>query len=35
MLLHNFLRNIIVVTKFMFWVGVLSTLEAAQVRDIS
>lgn len=33
MLLHNFLWNII--TEFMFWVGVLSTSEAAQVRDMS
>lgn len=32
MLLHHFLRNVI--TKFMFWIGVLSTSEAAQVRDM-
>lgn len=33
MLLHNFLRNVI--TKFLFWIGVLSTSEAAQVRDMN
>lgn len=32
MLLHHFLWNIIVITEFMFGVGVLSTSEAAQVR---
>lgn len=35
MLLHHFLRNIVVITKFVFWFGVLSISEAAQVRDMS
>lgn len=35
MLLHHFLGNGIVITKFMFWFALLSSSEAAQAMNTS